>query len=149
MVLEKKGVKTVTIVTDRFVDLANTHAIFDSPLTPADLAITKHLPEAFIVAIDENQIAGFVFGYVRDIPADVLKKWNVSKVGQVELLVVDPQFRSKGVGAMLLENLIDVFAKNGVDMVTLHCPAESVKAKHLYDKLGFETRAYAMRKRIG
>ncbi|MDF1537556.1 MAG: GNAT family N-acetyltransferase [Candidatus Thorarchaeota archaeon] len=134
--------------TEPVLNLANTHAVFDSPLTAADLAITRQLPEAFILAEQEYQIVGFVFGYVRDVLSEVLANWNVSKVGQVELLVVDPNSRTNGVGTMLLESLLEVFAKNGVDMVTLHCPAEATEAKSLYDKVGFETRAYAMRKRL-
>lgn len=130
------------------LNLANAHAIFDSPLTNADLAITKYLPEAFILAEEEHQLVGFVFGYIKDIPSDVLANWNASKVGQVELLVVDPLFRKKGVGTMLMDHLLGIFTKNEVDMVALHCPAEADEAKSLYDRIGFETRAYAMRKRL-
>ncbi len=134
--------------TESVLNLANAHAIFDSPLTSADLAIAKHLPEAFIIAEEDAHIVGFVFGYIRDVPSEVLIRWNASKVGQVELLVVDPRSRRRGMGTMLLDRLFEIFSRNGVDIVTLHCPAEATEAKKLYNKTGFVTRAYAMKKRL-
>lgn len=133
---------------DSVIGLANTYARFDSPITAADLQVTTSFPEAFIIAEEKEKIIGFVFGYIREIPSQVLEHWGASKVGQIELLAVDPHFRKRGVGTKLLSSLLDIFTKNGVDMVTLHCPAEANEAKHLYDKMGFETRAFAMKKRL-
>jgi hypothetical protein len=45
-----------------------------------------------------------------------------------------------------LSKLLEEFKRAGADLVTLHCPTEAAEAKKLYDKLGFEVRAYYMRK---
>ena len=57
-------------------------------------------------------------GYFKDAPDDVLARWGVSKVGEIVLMAVDENYRNRGIGT----------------------------AKNLYDKLGFEVRAYHMKK---
>ncbi|MFW9908845.1 MAG: GNAT family N-acetyltransferase [Candidatus Thorarchaeota archaeon] len=128
--------------------LANTHGVFDSPLSEADLQITRAFPDGFIIAEHQGTLAGVAIGYIKDVPSVVLANWNASMVGQVELLVVNPHFRRHGIGRMLMEHLLNTFSINGVDMVTLYCPAEAIDAKSIYDRIGFTTRAYAMWKRL-
>jgi ribosomal protein S18 acetylase RimI-like enzyme len=49
---------------------------------------------------------------------------------------------------MLLDRLFVVFRERGVDTVTLSVPADQSGAKELYDKLGFETRGYFLKKKL-
>jgi ribosomal protein S18 acetylase RimI-like enzyme len=63
-------------------------------------------------------------------------------------LVVDPSYRDRGIGRNLLDRLLEAFKEEVVDLVLLDCPAESKEAKHLYEEIGFEVRAYAMKKRL-
>ena len=130
------------------VRLANLHASFDSEVSEADFQPAWSYPRGCFIAELDEQIAGFIFAHPREIPSDVMNKWNSSKVAQIELLVVEPSYRDKGVGGTLLERLLRELKDDGVDLVLLHCPAESVEAKHLYDSFGFEVRAYAMKKPI-
>ena len=130
------------------VSLANSYALFDLTVTEADFQCTSSFPKGIIVAEDDGSIIGFVFGYIRDIPDEVLAKWNASKAAQIELLVVNPTYRGQSIGRTLLDRLLETFKEEGVDLVLLHCPAESKEAKHLYERIGFETRAYAMEKRL-
>lgn len=46
----------------------------------------------------------------------------------------------------MLKRLLEEFRKAGADVV--HCPAEAIEAKKLYDKLGFEVGAYHMKRRL-
>ncbi len=62
--------------------------------------------------------------------------------------VTYPSYRGKGIGRNLLDKLLGAFKEEIVDLVLLHCPAESKEAKHLYERVGFEIRAYAMEKRL-
>ena len=132
----------------QIVNLVNRHASFDLDVTEADFQAAGLFPKGLLVAEDNNQIIGFVFAYLQEVPSPVLNKWDVSKVAQIELMAVDPAYRSRGVGTALLDRLLEILREEGVDLVLLHCPAEAVEAKHLYDKLGFEVRAYAMKKRL-
>jgi hypothetical protein len=58
------------------LELANTYASFDGTTSEADLAITGHFPEGFWVAEEEGRIVGFAYGYFREIPGEVLERWQ-------------------------------------------------------------------------
>jgi ribosomal protein S18 acetylase RimI-like enzyme len=47
-----------------------------------------------------------------------------------------------------LKSLFQAFTEKGIDTVTLSTPAEEIAAKRLYDKLGFETRGYFLKKKL-
>jgi len=130
------------------VRLANRYASFDSDVTEADFQVDGTFPNGLLVAEDGHTIVGFVFGYIREVPAAVLDRWHASKVAQIELLAVDSSSRGQGVGRLLLDRLLDALRDEGVDMVLLHCPVEAETALYLYQKAGFEVRAYAMRMRL-
>ncbi|MHA1638061.1 MAG: GNAT family N-acetyltransferase [Candidatus Thorarchaeota archaeon] len=130
------------------VRLANQYASFDSDVIEADFQPGISFPQGFLVATDNDSIIGFIFSYIREVPIPVLIRWGASKVVQIELLVVDPSHRKKGIGTSLLDNLFETLRIEGVDYVNLTCPVEAQEAKHLYDKFGFEVRAYTMKKRL-
>ena len=132
----------------QIVNLSNRFASFDTDVTEADFQASRAFPKGFLVAKHDEQVIGFVFAYLKEIPSDILNRWNASKVAQIELVVVDPLYRGQGIGKSLLDRLFEILQEEDVDLVLLHCPAEAVEAKHLYDKLGFEVRAYAMKKRL-
>jgi ribosomal protein S18 acetylase RimI-like enzyme len=132
----------------QIVNLTNRFASFDADVTEADFQASRAFPRGFLVSVHDEQVIGFVFAYLKEIPSDILNKWDASKVAQIELVVVDPPYREQGIGKSLLDRLFEILQEEGVDLVLLHCPAEAVEAKRLYDKLGFEVRAYAMKKRL-
>ena len=104
--------------------------------------------EGFWVAEEKNQVVGFGYGHFKETPAEILIRWGASKVAEITLVVVDPQYQNRGIGTALLQKLLEEFKKASADLVTLHCPADAKAAKHLYDKLGFEVRAYHMKKTL-
>ena len=134
--------------TAKVIQLANDHAFFDGPTHEEDLKITHAFPEGFIVAEDVDKVVGFVYGYFKDVPTEVLSNWGVSKVATIELLAVDPEYRNQGIGSALLERLLAIFEQAGTDLIGLHCPVQAIEAKQLYEKLGFEVSALHMRKRL-
>ncbi len=130
------------------VNLANMYASFDSDVTEEFFDSAGSFPVGLLIAEDNERITGFVFALIRQVPCEVLDRWGATKVAQIELLTVDPSYRSQGIGNTLLGRLLEVLKEEDVDLVLLHCPVEAKEAKHLYDKLGFEVRAYAMKKRL-
>jgi ribosomal protein S18 acetylase RimI-like enzyme len=130
------------------VSLANEYASFDSDVAEVDFQPAMSFPGGLLVAEDDKQLVGLVFSYIREVPGEILSRWDVSKVAQIEVMVVAPSYRGQGIGKALLDRLLETLREKGVDLVLLHCPVESKEAKHLYDKLGFEVRAYAMKKRL-
>ena len=133
---------------ERVLQLANTYAAFDGTTSEADLVIIKFFPNGFWVAEEDDKVVGFAYGYFKDVPSEVLSRWGSSKIGEIALMAVDPNYRNRGIGTALANKLLKEFEKAGADLVILHCPAEASEAKKLYDKLGFEVRAYHMKKRL-
>ena len=152
--MEMKGESTLNIRqfeandTDSIIHLANKYAFFDGPASEKDLEITKSFPEGFIVTEEKEKIIGFVYGYFREVPPEVLANWGVAKVATIELLVVDPRYRNRGVGTELLDRLIEILKGAGAELIGLHCPVEAIEARHLYEKMGFEVSAIHMRKKL-
>lgn len=134
--------------TEAVIQLANDFAFFDGPTTEEDLKITHAFPEGFIVAEEDGNVVGLAYGYFKNVPKEVLENWGVSKVATIELLVVDPKYRNRGIGASLVENLIAIFKKAGADMIGLTSPEGAGHAKQLYEKVGFKISAYHMRKKL-
>lgn len=69
---------------------------------------------------------------------------NYGTIGWIGMLVVLPEFRERGIGALLTKTAIDCLYSNGVDTIWL----ESVpKAITLYRRLGFKDAFHCLRLR--
>jgi ribosomal protein S18 acetylase RimI-like enzyme len=130
--------------------ISQKHASWDSTPTEADIqGFYSSEPDFFLVAELNRRIVGFVYGREsKNVPDEVLRRWRATKVGSVEVLAVEEQYRRRGIATLLLNRLLVVFRKRGIDTVTLSVPADESGAKELYDKLGFETRGYFMKKTL-
>ena len=71
---------------------------------------------------------------------------NVSETGAGEFYLdsagVDPQMRSKGIGSMLFDAMINKAASEGFKVVGLIVDEDKPRAEALYRRLGFEARGY-------
>jgi len=132
------------------LELSQKYASWDSTPTEADIqGFHSSEPDFFLVAELNQKIIGFVYGREsKQVPDEVLRKWKATRVGSVEVLAVDEKYRRRGIGTQLLKRLFQAFTERAIDTVTLSTPAEEIAAKRLYDKLGFETRGYFMKKKL-
>jgi ribosomal protein S18 acetylase RimI-like enzyme len=132
------------------LQLSQKYASWDATPTEADIdGFYSSEPDFFLVAELNKEIVGFVCGRESgNVPDEVLRKWKATKIGSVEVLVVEERYRRKGIATMLLNRLFEVFVERGIDTVTLSVPADERGAKELYDRLGFETRGYFMKKKF-
>jgi len=132
------------------LQLSQKYASWDSTPTEADIeSFYSSEPDLFLVAELNRRIVGFVCGREsKNVPDEVLRKWKATKVGSVEVLAVEEKYTRRGIGTQLLNSLFRAFTKRGIDTVTLSMPAEEIGAKKLYDKLGFETRGYFLKKKL-
>ena len=132
------------------LQLSQKYASWDSTPTEADIqGFHSSEPDFFLVAELNRRIVGFVYGREsKNVPDEVLRRWKATKVGSVEVLAVEEQYRRRGIAMSLLNRLFVVFGERGIDTVTLSVPADEIGAKELYDKLGFETRAYFLKKKL-
>jgi len=132
------------------LQLSQKYASWDSTPTEADIqGFHSSEPDFFLVAELNRRIIGFVYGSEsKNVPDEVLRRWKATRVGSVEVLAVEEQYRRRGIATLLLDRLFVVFKGRGIDTVTLTTPADEIGAKELYDKLGFETRGYFLKKRL-
>ena len=132
------------------LQLSQKYASWDSTPTEADIqGFHSSEPDFFLVAELNRRIIGFVYGSEsKNVPDEVLRRWKATRVGSVEVLAVEEQYRRRGIATLLMDRLFVVFKGRGIDTVTLTTPADEIGAKELYDKLGFETRGYFLKKRL-
>jgi len=130
--------------------LSQKYASWDSTPTEADIqGFYSSEPDFFLVAELNRRIVGFVYGREsKNVPDEVLRRWKATRVGSVEVLAVEEQYRRRGIATLLMDRLFVVFKGRGIDTVTLTTPADEIGAKELYDKLGFETRGYFLKKKL-
>jgi ribosomal protein S18 acetylase RimI-like enzyme len=134
----------------RVLSLAEKYASWDATLSEADIqGFQASEPDLFFVAVTSDVVVGFIYGREsKNVPDEVLRRWEATKVGSVEVLAVEEQHRRRGIATLLLDRLFTAFRDRGIDVVTLSSPADERGAKLLYDKLGFETRGYFMKKKL-
>ena len=132
------------------LQLSQKYASWDSTPTEADIqGFYSSEPDFFLVAELNRRVVGLVYGREsKNVPDEVLRRWRATRVGSVEVLAVEKQYRRRGIATLLLNRLFVVFRERGIDTVTLSVPADESGAKELYDKLGFETRGFFMKKTI-
>ena len=146
----KTGVRTFEVRDlDQVLTLAERYASWDATPTKADVeGVHSANPEFFFVAEVGKKIVGFVYGTESNPPAETLHRWKSRKVASIETLVVDEEYRRRGIATSLVRVLFDVFNQKRIDLVTLSVPAVEKAAIKLYEKMGFEPRGYFLWKRL-
>lgn len=91
-------------------------------------ALTEALeqdPSHFLVGWQDEEIEGFICGR------------RVLDEGEILNLAVNPEFRRKGVGAALVQALLEVFAKDRVVQVFLEVRESNTAAIAFYQRVNF------------
>ena len=150
------AVRTKTMIKLRKfspVDLAKVLTIAQSAFTQPwpkvyFEKIYQKYPDGFIVA-EEKEIKGFIIGTVSQ------------GQGQLKLIAVDSDCRSRGIGKMLIESLLEFFKKKRVESVFVHTRTENKAGISFLKDFGFEItetiekyypngeNAYLMKKGVG
>lgn len=84
----------------------------------------------YVIAEDEN---GKVIGYGG--------VWIVFDEGDVTNIAVHPDYRGQHIGSMILKEMINVCASNGVTTMTLEVRESNMAAQKLYTNFGFNAEA--------
>jgi ribosomal protein S18 acetylase RimI-like enzyme len=69
--------------------------------------------------------------------------WNDNWYGHVEDVVVDPDYRGRGLAEKLIRHIIAVASEKKLARLELNALAENVAARALYEKVGFTTDSVA------
>ena len=90
-----------------------------------------------IVAMEEGNVLGYAsIHYIKKI---------TRKSGIIEDVVVKENQRGKGIGKLLVKNLIEKAKKNNCDKIILSSSEKNLK---FYEKLGFQNNEFEMIMRI-
>lgn len=89
----------------------------------------------YFVARDENKIVGLCTLVVRD-------NIHYLKIGLIDELVVDKDYRHQGIGKMLLDKVMDIAKEKGCYRVELHSNMERIETHRFYENNGFEKKQY-------
>ncbi len=103
--------------------------------------------QKLIVAVEGNMIVGLAKADIEvapNIPLFKQRTWL-----SISTIVVDENFRGKGIGKALLNNLYEWANENNVDEVELTVFSFNKSAIEFYKKNGFEDIRTKMRKKIG
>jgi len=97
--------------------------------------------ENWIYNLDYNSVLPLIALYNGKIVGDATL--NFSPIGwtrhQGEIrLTTDPHYRAKGLGSILVQNLMDTAANLGLEQLSAEIPPVLDKAFSLFEKMGFE-----------
>lgn len=92
-------------------------------------------PEKLVLIAEDDQKKPL--GYVI---ASSVNKWRYRKLktGELENMYVVPQWRRKGVGKALVDELKQWMKKKGIDRIYVSAFAKNEDAIHFYDRCGFD-----------
>ncbi len=115
--------------------------VFDKDKFTAQLKDDLQNPKKYyyVLEIDDR-----VIGFIKTEP----KKMNERRRLYISSVVIDKREQGKGHGKVLMKDIEDKAKAQGFDEITLDVSAENERAVKFYEKLGFETAKYLMKKNL-
>lgn len=110
-------------------------------------SVLKMLPQMFAggykaIGIFENDICLGLSGYW------VQTKLYCGKYLELDNVVVNPNFRSKGIGKLLCTHLEQIALEENCQVMMLDAYLENVKAHQFYQREGFKAKGYHFIKKL-
>ncbi len=119
------------------------------PMAPSDISAVTRIeracfstvwpPEAFYNELATNKLAHYFIGRFEDRVVAYGGIWVILEDSHVTTLGVDPEYRGRGFGEVLLVRLIDEAIERGAAWMTLEVRESNTIAQRLYRKYGFTT----------
>ncbi len=145
----------VTTIVDIWEEVINWHSSFDDDFTldkdgrsnfSLMISTAVHDPTQVVyVARKNNEIVGFLFGYIRKHSGFFKKR----TIGHISDIAVVKQQRRTGIGSKLMKKFETDFAKrNNAEELTLYVHTLNEEGIDFYEKLGFQVKLLSMRKKI-
>jgi [ribosomal protein S18]-alanine N-acetyltransferase len=95
------------------------------------------LPETFLVAESQGQVAGYIMCRLEHGFSD-LKKLRFARKGHIISVAVMPDFRNRGIGHSLVEQALSALSAHHADECFLEVRISNIPAINLYKKMGFD-----------
>jgi GNAT superfamily N-acetyltransferase len=106
-----------------------------------DRALASDVQEYICATVDEK-IIGFGSLSVKN------NLWQEGFLGHVDELVVDKEYRGRGIGTQLLEHVISLARRKGCLRIELDTAFHREEAHQFYERHGFENRGYIFSKML-
>jgi ribosomal protein S18 acetylase RimI-like enzyme len=81
------------------------------------------------------EIGGMVGGMTF---ASIRRDFNMSRIGYISNLIVDPKYRGHRIGERLIHTAVEFFQHNHIESIRVTVRKESPEAMNLLKKVGFE-----------
>ena len=86
-----------------------------------------------LVADNHSDVVGYAYGALEGYDFLALR----GPAGILHDLIVDPEFRGRGVGRLLVVAMLDFFRSRGVPRVVLSTAEQTATAQQLFTRMGF------------
>ncbi|MCL4425584.1 MAG: ribosomal protein S18-alanine N-acetyltransferase [Firmicutes bacterium] len=96
--------------------------------------------QAFYTEIMENSYAHYIVARVGKTVIGYAGMWLILDEAHVTNVAVHPDYRGRGVGQALMQELVERALQEGAESMTLEVRVSNLAAQQLYEKLGFEKR---------
>lgn len=113
-----------------------------------NLEDVKEKEGAFILAIADGKVIGFVVGVILKHTESELFGANPEIMGRVEELYVDPEYRAQGIGTKLMNKIEEYFKEKHCQHVWVEVFKPNERTHKLYEKLGYKDRNIDMIKSL-
>ena len=101
--------------------------------------------QAVFVALYEEQIIGFVYGYIKQYSGFFKKK----VLAHISDIAIKNEYRRKGIGTALMRRFEHDFARrNDANGLSLYVHSQNEQGLNFYNKLGFDKKLVSMRKNL-
>jgi ribosomal protein S18 acetylase RimI-like enzyme len=98
--------------------------------------------QAYVCATAGEMVVGFASLSVKN------NLWQEGFLGHVDELVVDEEYRGRGVGTQLLGHLIALAKQRGCRRIELDSALNRQAAHRFYQRQGFDKRGYVFSKKL-
>ena len=98
--------------------------------------------QIYICATDNEKLIGYCSLTIKN------NLWMLANLGNVDELVVDSEYRNRGIGKILMNKIENIAKNHGCKRLELDSAFYRTVAHEFYEKLGFEKRAYLFSKEI-
>jgi ribosomal-protein-alanine N-acetyltransferase len=119
------------------------------PMTTGDISVVTRIEkasfstvwpsDAFYNELSTNKVAHYFVGRVGDRVVAYGGIWVILEDSHITTIAVDPAYRGKGFGEIMLLHLIDRAIERSAAWLTLEVRESNVVAQQLYKKYGFTT----------
>jgi GNAT superfamily N-acetyltransferase len=94
-------------------------------------AVISSKDHTAFVAVYENKIVGWI-GAAHAIMIEVMPHCEING------LVIDQNYRGKGIGKLLIERVSQWAKGEGINTLSLHCNVNRIEARQFYGHIGFK-----------